>query len=87
MTLLGPEVHHRPVRCPHCGSLFDASTCFFEYKAPEPGDMAICFHCHEIAVYTRRMNLRLPTERELYAIAGDERLRMALEVLSRMPPR
>jgi hypothetical protein len=83
---LGPDVHHRPIRCPHCGGLVDTSCCFFKDKAPAPGDMTICFLCRELAVYTRKMNLRLPTERELYAIAGDERLRLALRALSKTPP-
>jgi hypothetical protein len=84
---LGPDISHQPIKCPHCGSMVDTSACFFEEKAPKPGNVTICFYCHDIAVYTRKMNLRLPTERELYEIAGDECLRIALTVLSKMTPR
>jgi len=71
------------IACPHCGRLND---CHDEVTdpaaAPKAGDMAICWSCGGVAVFTGSDGQRKPTEAELADIMANPRIRQALAAIA-----
>lgn len=56
----------KPHTCPHCGTTFDqASDPSDESAAPQVGSVTVCILCAGVCVFTKSMDLRVFTGREL----------------------
>lgn len=74
--------HHRrePVRCPYCGERTDCDTPVYADIKPTPGDVAVCFYCAGIAIYTED-GQRKPTEDERVELLKDEHVTRAVSAI------
>jgi hypothetical protein len=70
-------------RCPECGKLNDAASGISNDTPPSPGNVAICFYCHHLAIYGEDMKLRHPTDEEVVEIAGDPDIVHAMTMLGK----
>lgn len=85
LTMLKPTIHitwHGAIECLRCGYHLDATSHLSKPISPKPGDLTVCANCHEVMVFTRSMNLRLPTEREVFEMADDDELRRLLQAMA-----
>jgi hypothetical protein len=65
-----------PSPCPFCMRAHDAASLYgADVRPPEPGDMAVCLECREVAVFDGDLILRKPTDAELVQAAGTDELR------------
>jgi hypothetical protein len=57
-----------PVRntCPHCHTPHTFTQEFRGNHKPGIGDFAICTVCHQLGIYDEKLQLRLPTSREIH---------------------
>jgi hypothetical protein len=62
--------------CLSCGIQANAATSvgYAPNKKPTPGDVTVCFKCGHIMLFGDKLELREPTAKEAYAIAGDKRI-------------
>ena len=74
---------HATSACPQCGKVLDAATPtrLEDKRAPEPGDISVCLHCHGLLVYGDDMSLREPTDDEIVELAGDPELVWAMTLI------
>jgi hypothetical protein len=65
------ENYHVPgSRCLNCSKIVDAAGPVSDGRAPQPGDISLCFYCHHVQAYGEDMNLRPLTDEEIVEIAG-----------------
>jgi hypothetical protein len=77
--------HNVPVhRCINCGEVQEAATGINVEDAPGEGDVSICFKCGHIAIFNANMQLRNPTDAEMYELAGDKNIIDAQAALAMM---
>ena len=79
--LLGKDCHLPKSNCTNCGAETDGATCVADDRFPSPGDFTICISCGHLMCFTEQLGLREPTDEELVAIAGDDRLILASAML------
>lgn len=60
--------------CHGCGYKPDRATDAFGDAVPKAGDVSICLSCGELAVFTKDLTLRPPTEEESKRFNSDERI-------------
>jgi ssRNA-specific RNase YbeY (16S rRNA maturation enzyme) len=63
--------------CPNCQKEVDAATPMGTNREPRVGDLAICINCASLLIYTRKMNLRLPNDKEARELNADYRVNLA----------
>lgn len=70
-----------PVQCPICEKKLDGfSATDGDDRLPEPGNVALCYYCSSIGIFTED-GLRLPTEDEALAIYADPDIEKARTVM------
>lgn len=68
--------------CPWCGRRHDFhSSTDNPLKRPKPGNLSICWGCHQLAVYTEDLGLRRPTPDEATEAAQNPAVQQALAAL------
>lgn len=61
------------IKCPSCNGAINIGESITNTEhVPSGGDMTVCAHCAEIAVFTDELTLRKPTAVELLDLANDE---------------
>lgn len=51
-------------QCWKCGYKFDSMTCATSDHKPKEGNVSMCIACGALAIYTKEMQLRKPTDEE-----------------------
>lgn len=69
-----------PTTCPFCGKLNNRHHCAGEPKAPEAGDVGICWGCRAWFVFDSPTTIRRPTPDEQAEIDADPRVQLAAGV-------
>lgn len=70
---VGQQFRITPIPCPACGqTLNGAGATSSEERAPEVGDITVCFHCVALLQWTDGLGLRALTKDTLDAIALKE---------------
>lgn len=61
-------------KCPVCNYRMDFATEITGDRAPNPGDISLCFGCNTALVFDEQLHSRLPTPDELLTIKGDAKI-------------
>ena len=78
------ESYHVPETfCLACNKPVDAAGPVSGGRAPQAGDVSICFYCHHVSIYGDDMTPRDPTDEEIIDMAGDPELVGAINLLGR----
>lgn len=67
--------------CVECGKITDATTGMNVEGLPKAGDIAVCYYCGHLTIYTNDLMLREPTAAELYDCSQDEYLQRLIVML------
>ena len=51
--------------CPYCKTQIDMASNPNPGLIPQPGDVAICFHCLSVCIYDQNMEMRVMSEAEI----------------------
>lgn len=68
-------------KCLNCGKEMDAAAPVTGGRAPQEGDMAICFDCGHLQFYGVNLVMRNPTDAEIIEVAGDPELIRAMTLV------
>jgi hypothetical protein len=74
MMRLGDSHVMSEMRCTNCGKALDRAAGIDNDAQPEPGDASICIECGHLMVWDENLELRDPTDKEIYELAGDPRI-------------
>ena len=78
------ESYHTPeASCANCGEQLDVADSVTGGRAPEPGDISVCFYCHHVMIYDQKGKPRNPTDEEIVEMAGDPEFVHAMTMLGK----
>lgn len=60
--------------CLNCGHRLDGASGLNSDNKPRPGDWSVCIQCGSVAVFDRKLRLRLLTDNERNEIVNDPRI-------------
>jgi C4-type Zn-finger protein len=60
--------------CPYCDRKLDMATDPYGRDVPHAGDVSVCRYCYKVAVFTKELNLRKPTQEEDQEFLTDPRI-------------
>ena len=69
---LGATTRIPASKCPTCGAPLSAATGLEGGRGPKPGDVTQCIRCAELLIFTNKLRLRKPTEKEFLDIQRSE---------------
>lgn len=87
---MGPSRTVRESACTNCGKILDMVSVVDEKigkTVPRKGDITICIKCGHVMVFCKHMKLRNPTGEEILKIAGDKRMVLLQQALSKLKGR
>ena len=62
---------NKACRCLSCSVPIDAAMGVREGRGPQPGDVTICIECGHIMAFAHDLTMRILTDKEMLAVAGD----------------